>query len=176
MTLEGSFVQKDATHNQRHSAYMGGGGNMTPFLQIFVWNLSMTGDFYFYRERVSSTRGRVFVWASFFKIKGHAVGITQFMIHIIKNSIEKGLTGCWCDALVCITPCWFPFPHFNTSLGEKIGSFHISDAALQTLQLSYFYLKSPSSDTVWFSKWVEILIITTLHQKSNMMNKRFSHF
>ena len=53
----------------------------------------MTGYFFF--NRGSLPQGVGFLCERvFFKIKGHAVGITQFMIHIIKNSIEKGLTGC----------------------------------------------------------------------------------
>ena len=64
-----------------------------PFSLHEIFSLEFKHDWrLLFLQRGSLPQGVGFLCERVFKIKGHAVGITQFMIHIIKNSIEKGHT------------------------------------------------------------------------------------
>ena len=67
----------------------GRGGEPDPFSLLEICSLEFKHDWrLLFRQRGSLPQGVGFLCERvFFKIKGHAVGITQFMIHIIKNSV-----------------------------------------------------------------------------------------
>ena len=128
-----------------HSIPKGRGGNLTPFLclRFLVWNLSMTGDFF---RQGLFYKGWGFCVSEFYKIKGHAVGITQFMIQNIKNSIEK--TGAhrlllWRFGLYY--PLLVSFPTFQCKSRKKLDLFYTHLRRPHSYR--HYFLKSLSSDT-----------------------------